>query len=101
MAYWKHELQNGNALRKAIYDEDIEKILNTLKDCYTEVSVAMPDYFDEDDLEDKIADIDNELDNYYNYANYDMTLQDVEDNVDGLLNNFYDFCDDLKVWVNL
>ena len=101
MAKWKYTLKNGNALRKAINDEDIEKILNTLKDCYTEVSAAMPDYFDEYDLEDKIADIDNELDNYYNYTNYDMTLQDVEDNVDGQLDNFYDFCDDLRVWVDL
>lgn len=101
MAKWKYTLKNGNTLRRAIDDGDIEKVLNTLKDCYTEINAAMPDYFDEYDLEDKIADIDNELDNYYNYDDYDMTLEDVEDNVDGQLYNFYDFCDDLNVWIGM
>lgn len=101
MGKWKYTLKNGNVLRRAIDDGNIEKVLNTLKEFYTEINTALPDYFDEYDLEDKIEDIDNELDNYYNYDEYDMTLQDVEDNVDGLLYNFYDFCDDLKVWVEI
>jgi len=101
MAKWKYTLKTGNALRQAIDSEDIEKVLDALKDCYLELNKAMPDWFDEDALEDKIADIDNEFDNLENYENYDMTYDDVEANVDYLLETFYDICDDLKVWVGL
>ena len=101
MAKWKCTLKTGNALRQAIDSEDIEKVLDALKDCYLELNNAMPDWFDEGDLEDKIADIDNEFDNLENYEDYDMTYDDVEENVDYLLETFYDICDDLKVWVGM
>ena len=48
-----------------------------------------------------IDDIDNQIDNAVNYEEYDMTEDDVEDEVNYLLDQFYDFCDGARVWVEL
>lgn len=98
---WDYTLKNGKMLRKAISDGDAAEVLHTLRTCYEEINEVMPDIFDEDDLDSCIDDIENELDNYENYENYDMTMSDVEDNVDYLLGKFYDICDDLNIWVGL
>ena len=37
MKEWKYTLKNGKILREAINEENYEKILKTLKECYTEI----------------------------------------------------------------
>ena len=92
---------NGKNLRKAIASEDKVAVLEALKDCWTEIYKKMPDYYDEYDLSNDIDDIDNQIDNAVNYEEYDMTEDDVEDEVNYLLDQFYDFCDGARVWVEL
>ena len=100
--HWKYNLYTGSELRKCIREEDTESILKTLKKCYMEIHKVMPDWYDEDDLENDIEDIDNELDNYYNMEEYDdLTEEDIDDNVNYLLDKFYGLCDAGDIWVGL
>lgn len=101
MANWKYKLKSGKALRDAINAEDNVDTLNALRDCFEEIHRAMPDMYDEDELEDDINEIENQLDNCENYADYDMTLDDVEDAVNYMLEEFYDLCDAYRIWVDI
>ena len=101
MANWKYKLKSGKALRDAIDAEDNVETLNALRACFEEIHRAMPDMYDEDDLEDDINEIENQLDNCENYADYDMTYDDIEDEINYMLNGFYDLCDSYRIWVGL
>jgi len=101
MAKWKYTLKNGEALRKAIYDEDSRAVLDTLAKCCAEVYDHFPDEYDEYQYNEDIEDISNQLDNLENYADYDMSYEDVEDEINYLLTKFYDLCDYLRIWVAL
>lgn len=94
---WKFTLPRD--LRDAIEDEDYERIFDVLKN---DVQMLFDKgIMDEDDYEDFIDNIDNEYDNYLNYEDYDMDWSDVEDNVNYLLDDFYDFCDATSVFIEL
>ena len=86
---------------KAINDDDNVQTLEALKECYKEINRIMVSVFDDDDLEDILSEIDNQLDNCKNYEDYDMTEDDVQDEINYLLRQFYDFCDDWRIWVDL
>jgi hypothetical protein len=101
MAKWKYTLKNGKALRNAINKDSNEETLEALRKCYEEIHEAMPDEYTEEDLYRDIDDIENQLDNCENYFDYDMTEDDVQDEVNYLLSNFYDLCDGLRIWVDL
>ena len=95
MAKWEYTLKNSKALRSAIDEEDYYGIVEALKDSYTEIHQALPDVYDEDDLERDIEELDILLEN----------LEDsdggAEDEVDYALNEFYDLCDNIRVWVEI
>lgn len=101
MNRWKHHIKNGKKLRKAINDDNKIQTLEALKECYKEINRIMVSVFDDDDLEDILSEIDNQLDNCENYEDYDMTEDDVQDEINYMLRNFYDFCDDWRIWVDL
>lgn len=101
MANWKYKLVTGKALRDAIDNEDSKNTLNCLRKCYEEIHKLMPDLYDEDDLADDISEIDNQLDNLENYEEYDMTEEDCQDEINYLLQDFYDYCDDNRIWIGL
>lgn len=101
MRKWKYKLITGKALREAISEDSNEATLAALKTCYKEIHRAMPDWYDEDDLENDCAEIDNQLDNCENYFDYDMTEDDVQDEINYMLRRFYDFCDDNSIWIGL
>lgn len=101
MSRWKHHIKNGKKLRKAINDDNKIQTLEALKECYKEINKIMVSVFDDDDLEDILSEIDNQLDNCKNYEDYDMTEDDVQDEINYLLRQFYDFCDDWRIWVDL
>ena len=101
MAKWKYTLKNGKALRDAINKASNEDTLEALRKCYEEIHEAMPDEYTEEDLYRDIEDIENQLDNCENYEDYDMTEDDVQDEVNYLLSHFYDLCDGLRIWVDL
>ena len=101
MRKWKYKLFTGKALREAISEDSNEATLEALRTCYEEIHRVMPDWYDEDDLENDCAEIDNQLDNCKNYADYDMTEDDVQNGINYLLRDFYDFCDCNGIWVGL
>lgn len=101
MNRWKHTLKNGKKLREAINNDDNIQTLEALKECYKEINRIMSSLFDDDDLENVLSEIDNQLDNCENYEDYDMTEDDVQDEINYLLRQFYDLCDNLRIWVDL
>ena len=98
---WIYTLKAGKSLRSAIDDEDYDSVLTELKSCWKEINNNFPEEFDESDLDEVLEDIDNERDNLYNYEDYDMDFEDVEDNINYLLNDLYDFCDAFNIWVEI
>lgn len=92
---WEYSLESGAVLRDAIWDGSNEDALKALKNCYKEIHKLIPDIYDEDDLENDIEEIDNQLDNCENYDD------DVQDEINYMLRNFYDFCDCNNIWITL
>ena len=101
MTNWKYRLKVGSDLREAINDENYEDVLKYLEKAWREINKQFPEDYEEDELNDDIADIENERDNLYNYEDYDMTIEDVEENINYLLSNFYDYCDNMGIWVEM
>ena len=84
---WSYKLKSGKALRQAVDDEDYDAVKDGLIAAYKEINEAMPEYFDESDLEQAIFDLEGlDLD---------------EDELNFALNDFYDLCDNLGIWVDM
>lgn len=96
---WKHQLSVGSRLRQAIEDADYDLIKELLIAAYKEIHEVDPENFDEDDLDRSVEDIeflDTEPDD-----EIDVDESDIEDNFDYELNNLYDLCDALNIWIPL
>lgn len=98
---WVYTLKAGKPLRAAVNSEDYEAVIEQLKSCWREINREFPEQFDEYDLDDVLEELDNERDNVLNYEEYDMTYEDVEDNINYQLSNLYDFCDAFNIWVEI
>lgn len=94
---WNHKVPDKMAkdLRKAINDDNYEVVITTLISIYNYLQDILPedndDFIDSaiDDLEflDISPDADeDEMEEFYEKLNFN-------------LNRFYDFCDDLKIWI--
>lgn len=101
MSKWKYNLSTGKALRDAVDNDDNLGTLKALINCYEEIHNILPNVYDEDDLEYDIADIKDQMDNLENYEDYDMTEEDVQEEINILLDDFYNFCDGVRIWVDL
>ena len=103
MANWRYTLKASSALRDAINKEDPEAVLNALERAWIEIYnyISNEDIYSNTEFNDDLADIDNERDNLYYYEDYDMTLNDVIDNIDYLCNELYDFCDAERIWIDI
>lgn len=85
---WKKTLNPKIAmkLRNAVRSGDIPKIKEALKEAFRELYRISPDDFYEDEIDEKIEDI-------------DFIDDDDEEEIDGILGRFYDICDDLSIWI--
>lgn len=92
MAQWKYVLKFGKALRDAIDEEDYDKVISGLVACFTELHQTLPEDYDEDDLESDLEDISAIKENFDDG-------EDVEDELNWKLDELYDLCDSLRVWV--
>lgn len=99
MARWKYKLEAGSILRDAIENDNHEETLNALRKCCLEMHEKLPGDYTEDDLQDDLEEIWSQLDNLENYKEYNMTLDDCEEEINYLLSRFYEYCDDMGVWV--
>ena len=86
---WVYTLKCSKALRDAIEEEDYEAIITVLQLAYDEL-------FDAEliDLDDRTTYID-ELDYY------DVEDEEIADDLDYELAEFYDLCDAIGVWVEI
>lgn len=101
MSKWKYHLQSGFYLRDSINADNNEHTLVALKKCYEEIHNLIPEIYDEDELEKDIEEINNQIDNCKNYEEYGMTERDCENEINYMLNQFYDFCDYNQIWINM
>lgn len=96
---WKYVLPN--TLRKFIASDDYASVLETLKMYANMLWDKEIGFFNETQYDDFIADIDNQMDNLDNYEEYDMTIEDVTEEIDYLLDKFYDICDADDIFIDL
>lgn len=91
MANWNYTGKNGKALRNAIDGENTVKVLKALINCYEEIRSMLTedDSLYDSDIEISIYDIQDRL----NGGDTE------EDDVDILLEEFYDLCDEVRIWV--
>lgn len=103
MAEWKYTLKTSSNLRDAIKNEDPEAVLDALEKAWMEIYFYLSDenIYDSSDLDNDLDNINNERDNLAYYEDYDMTLNDVIDNIDYLCNELYDFCDAERIWIEI
>ncbi len=95
MAMWKYTIQNGTALREAIYDGNTEQTVKCLLQCYKELRDKLSDE-DMEDYEYDIADTIGVL------MSYEMCpCEDDEENINYYLTEFYDICDDVRAFIKL
>ena len=91
MAKWEYTV-DGVSLRSAIGEGDIEQILDELYKCVKTLRLKkVMDIYDFNDFEDQIAVLKGD------FEDGDLGTEEV----DCLLTDFYDFCDDNKVWVTM
>lgn len=93
MKIWKYKCRNGIKLRAAICKDDTVSVLLALIDCYNEI--ASNYYTDDDDFAEECADYIEEINDLFKYGTFE------DDDVDYELNEFYDFCDNLNIWIEL
>ena len=87
---WDYVLKSGIDLRKAIYDEDIYAIKECLIACYDEL--LENDLIDEYDHDDYVEEVESaDFEDEYGFVDEDL--------VDYLLEQFYDLCDNISVFV--
>jgi len=100
MSKWAVTLNSGKALREAIDEEDVIKCFECLKACYQELHDKLPESFTDVDLDMALEDIDIQLSDFQDPEDPDA-YEDAEDELNYLLDDFYDLCDNLRVWVGM
>lgn len=86
---WNYTLKCGKFLRQAINDDNAPRVLDLLYRAYRELLNA--GLIDKDDYASYTED----------FELYDPDEADFEDNIDYELDNLYDLCDNIGVWVSL
>lgn len=96
MAKWTYHIESGACLREAIEDENIERVIYYLSQCYHELL----DKLSEEDKEWKGYDIEDAIDTLDNIDEDELMWYDTEE-IDCWLSEFYDLCDELRAFVAL
>lgn len=103
MRQWKYTLKNSKSLRNAINNENYLEILKELIKSYKQiVKIEIKDGIismseEENTLNDYISDIQN----YIDYELMDIENINQEDDINYFLNDLYDLCDNLNIWISL
>lgn len=101
MANWKYKLKHGMPLREAIDNQEYNKVVKELKACFKELHKAVPNDYEEYDLERDLSDIEDfeyMLDEYFEDESIE---EDLVTEIDSKLNDLYDLCDAYNVWVEI
>lgn len=90
-------LKVGKDLVHSIESENWEEILYYLEKAYREIHLRFSDEFDETLLNQNVDEIRNEESNIDNLGYTDLTAFDIENNINWLLETFYDYCDAFNI----
>lgn len=93
---WEYQLKSGQALRKAINDNDDSteswvRVLNAIKTCCEELKTILGE--DDVSVKDLIDDCDFYIDT--------IDTEEDESNIDYCLDKLYDICDGNNIWIPL
>lgn len=89
---WQYTLKQGPALRAAIQSEDFGETLHQIELCYDELLDA--GLIDEWDHERWTEDL-----SFYDVEDDDP--EELEDSINYELDNLFDLCDNIRVWVGI
>ena len=92
---WNHKVPDKMAkdLRKAINDDNYEVVVTRLISIYNYLQDILPE--DHDDFIDSAIEELESLD----ISPDEDEMEEFYEELNANLNNFYDFCDDLKIWI--
>lgn len=90
---WRYRLKNSRALRNAIDDNDPLAVCVELENSYQELCEAS--LIDEDDCDKWIEEVENLDPSYFDYE------EEFDEEVNFLLDEFYDLCDNIGVLITL
>lgn len=96
MAHWTYTLRWGKTLREAITAEDTEMVVKSLIACYRELLNKLS----EEDKEWCEEDITLAIDSL-DYIDRMGVEDEDEDEINDHLEEFYDLCDELRVWIEV
>ena len=97
---YRYSLKNGKSLKNAAEEVDIKKILSALEKCWREIHKQFPEEYDDTDLENNLDDIEREEDNYQYFEDYDLTYEEVVDNVNDLIKDLNYYCKISNIYVD-
>ena len=86
---WRYTVKSGSKLREAIDGGNLEEILDNLEEVWREIHNRFPKEYDEYDLENDLSDIDG------------VREDGDEEDVDMLLSDLYDYCDNMRLFIEL
>jgi len=101
MTQWNYILKSSKELRDAINSEDKFEVLNALESCWKEIREEFPEDYSRNDYENDYDDIANIRDDLYEDDHYGKSEEDLDDDINWLLNNLYDYCDAMRIWIEL
>lgn len=97
---YRYSLKNGKALKNAAEELEVEKVLSILEKCWREIREQFPEEYDEIDLANNLDDIEREADNLQYFEDYDLTYEEVVDNINDLVKDLNYYCKISNIFVD-
>jgi len=97
MAKWNFTIENGTALREAIYNDSVKQTVRCLYNCFKELYDKMTD----EDKDYYKYDIEDTMEILMLYRFDKDCDEDEKDNINYYLQEFYNICDDVRAFVAL
>lgn len=97
---YRYSLKNGKSLKNAAEAMELEKVLSILEKCWKEIHEQFPEEYDKVDLGDNLDDIERETDNLQYFEDYDLTYEEVVDNINDLIKDLNYYCKISNIFVD-
>lgn len=107
MGKWIYKLKRGSELRRLVEEaettENLLEILQKLKNCYQEILTSYPfeDEYDKYDIQEALNFLEGDDEIIQEKELGEYGFENAEDLIDNRLEEFYNLCDDYRIWVEL
>lgn len=107
MTKWIYKLKKGSELRRLIEEaettENLLEILQELKNCYQEILAFYPfeDEYDKYNIQEALDFLEGDDEIIQEEELEEYGFENAEDLIDNRLEEFYNLCDDYRIWVEL